>query len=390
MTDESGTSKAAVVERGPRPRLAAVEGLRGIAIVLVMISHIWVLAPTQDVLESAFGGFFRSGNFGVSVFLVMAGFFLVYSLQAEIGRTRRVDVKEAILRRWVRISAHVYALVLAMLVATALLPTDTYAPSDTARSMFRIVTYTWNWFAMDEPLFSRPDGGHLWFTSVYLQVTVALVVLAAALARRRLLLSIVLGVLIVTVTIWRQYSYVNDGEWIAFLRTTTRMDGMLWGAFLATVWPWLPKLSASAATALASIAGAGLFVLSFTATDSSYFGAAGVLMCIATAIFIYSASGAAGGPVTWLLSRRPMVALGTWSMALYIWHYPVYWAVSKQTMDWQWMPKTVVAMAIIVVCVAVAQRFVEEPSKRWLEQRRAARPEKTFEEESPSQTLRSR
>ena len=258
-----------------RERLAAVEGLRGIAIVLVVVSHVWVLWPTQGAQATAIGGLFRSGNLSVSVFLVLAGFFLVRSLlrDAEVGR---IDIKESILRRWARVSAHVYTLVLAMLVVTALDAPSTYAPSDTARSALRIVTYTWNWFAMREPLLSRPDGGHLWFTSVYLQVTVALVLLVAALVRRRLVLIVTLIGLVVAVTVWRAWSAANEGEWVAFLRTTTRMDGMLWGALLATVLPWLPRLSRQAASALLAVSAAGILLLFLTASDSTYFGAAGV------------------------------------------------------------------------------------------------------------------
>lgn len=356
-----------------RERLAAVEGLRGIAIVLVVVSHVWVLWPTQGAQATAIGGLFRSGNLSVSVFLVLAGFFLVRSLlrDAEVGR---IDIKESILRRWARVSAHVYTLVLAMLVVTALDAPSTYAPSDTARSALRIVTYTWNWFAMREPLLSRPDGGHLWFTSVYLQVTVALVLLVAALVRRRLVLIVTLIGLVVAVTVWRAWSAANEGEWVAFLRTTTRMDGMLWGALLATVLPWLPRLSRQAASALLAVSAAGILLLFLTASDSTYFGAAGVAVCLATSLFLWAATSGGGGPVATVLSRRPVVLLGTYSMALYIWHYPVFWWTSRHFEAWEPTPKIIVAMAIVVVLTWAAQRWVEDPVSAWLERRRATRP----------------
>lgn len=376
--------------RGSELRLAPIEGLRGIAMILVLVSHLWVLAPTADALASPLGGLFRSGNFGVSIFLVLGGFFLVHSLQGEIERTHRVDVKEALLRRLVRISAPVYALVLASLVATALLPASTYAPADTPQSVLRIVTYTWNWFAMESPLLSRPDAGHLWFTSVYVQVTVALILLTAALARRRVLLMIVLVALVVGVTVWRYQSYATEGAWVAFLRTTTRMDGLLWGAVLATALPWLPRLSRPAATSILSISAAGLVILGLTANDSTYFGVAGVLMCLLTAAFVYAVLNGGAGPVAWALSRSPLVALGTWSLALYIWHYPVYWAVSKQTPTWDWVPKTIVAFAIIAALVWAARRFVEEPVRKWLERRRAERPERVWTGEESTPSLRER
>ena len=183
-----------------RKSIAVVEGLRGVAIVLVVVSHLWVLWPTDTAQESALGGLFRSGNLAVSVFFVLAGYFLVASLLRDTERGR-LNIRESFLRRWARISAHVYTLVLTLLVVTALDPLAAYPPADTARSALRVVTYTWNWFAMRDPLLSRPDTGHLWFTSVYLQVTILLLLLVAALGRRRVLLIAALTLSVVLVTL---------------------------------------------------------------------------------------------------------------------------------------------------------------------------------------------
>lgn len=370
MTDPAPSIPAAAATAPAPSRWATVQSLRGIAIILVMVSHLWVLVPTEGLLASPFGGLFRSGNLGVSVFFVLAGFFLVRSLMSDRARDGRLDVKEQVLRRWARISAHVYTLVLVMLVATALDAPGTFAPSNTPRSVLRIVTYTWNWFAMREPLLSRPDAGHLWFTSVYLQVAIFLILLVAALGGRRRLLLVLVGALIVAVTIWRAWSYANEGPWVAFLRTTTRMDGMIWGALLALALPWLPKLTRTAATALLAVASAALLVLSLTATDPRYFGLPGVLICLMTALFVYAVTGGPGGVLVRLLSWAPLVVLGNYSMALYIWHYPVYWVVSRHSVGWSNVPRLITAFAIIAVLAYLAQRYVEGPVTRWLAVRR--------------------
>ena len=350
-------------------RLAPIEGLRGIAIILVVLSHGWVLWPTERLLASPFGGFFRSGNLAVSVFFVLAGYFLTRSLLSDAAGGG-VDVKESILRRWARISAHVYTLVIAMLIATSLDAPGTYAPSDTPRSALRIVTYTWNWFAMREPLLSRPDAGHLWFTSVYVQVAVFLVLLVAVLGRRRAVLAALLAGVVVAVTIWRAWSAANEGDWVAFLRTTTRMDGMMWGALLATAMPWLPRPSREASSVLLTVAAASLLVLSWTASDATYFGFAGVAICAATALFVWSVVSGGAGPVGRLLSMRTVVTLGAYSMALYIWHYPVFWSVSRHTTQWETAPKVILAFAIIALLTYTAQRWVEGPVTAWLAARR--------------------
>lgn len=350
-------------------RLAPIEGLRGVAIVLVVLSHGWVLWPTEGLLASPFAGFFRSGNLAVSIFLVLAGFFMTRSLLGD-SAAGGVDIKESMLRRWARISAHVYALVLAMLLATALDAPGTYAPADTPRSAFRIMTYTWNWFAMREPLLSRPDAGHLWFTSVYIQVAIFLVLLVAVLGRRRFVLVWVFVALVIAVTAWRAWSAGNEGDWVAFLRTTTRMDGMMWGALLATALPWLPRLTKEASTVLLSLSVVALALLSLTAKDSTYFGAAGVAICASTAVLVWAVVSGGRGPAATVLSTRPLLLLGTYSMALYIWHYPVFWSVSRHTTSWETAPKVILALAIVAALTYASQRWVEGPVSVWLAGRR--------------------
>lgn len=354
-------------------RSSTLQGLRGLAILLVMVSHAWVIWPTEDVLASPLGGFFRSGNLGVSVFFVLAGYFMVRAFLDEVDRTQAFDFMEAFFQRWVRLSAHVYTLVLAMLVAAAVLPMGFYAPSDTGRSAFRIITYTWNWFAMRQPLLSRPDAGHLWFTSVYVQVMILFIALVALLGRRRKVLVIVLAALLVAVITWRHWSYVNEGEWVAFLRTTARMDGLLWGALLAAGQQWLPRPSRKGGDALLIVGAGALLVLSFLADNPTYFGVEGTLICIATAVVIHTVMSGAHGVAGWVLSVRPLVLAGNYSMALYIWHYPVYWLVSRRFPEWAAGPKVIVSVVAIVVLAYLAQRWIEEPLGRWLRTRRTAK-----------------
>jgi peptidoglycan/LPS O-acetylase OafA/YrhL len=53
-------------------------------------------------------------------------------------------------------------------------------------------------------------------------------------------------------------------------------------------------------------------------------------------------------------------------MAIYIWHFPVFWAVARHSSDWSWQLRTVVGFAITAVAVLVAQHVVETPLQKWL------------------------
>ena len=65
-------------------RVDLYDGLRGIAIVLVVLSHGWYLWPIDWIDQHAWvRPFFRSGNSGVTIFLVAAGFLMFRSLTAR-------------------------------------------------------------------------------------------------------------------------------------------------------------------------------------------------------------------------------------------------------------------------------------------------------------------
>ena len=88
------------------------------------------------------------------------------------------------------------------------------------------------------------------------------------------------------------------------------------------------------------------------------------------ALFVFVAS-AAVGPVPRLLTAtlgvRPLVFLGSRSLGLYIWHYPVFYFVSRHVLDWHWGWRTALALALTFVCVLVSEWLVENRVQRALQ-----------------------
>ncbi|EWT02979.1 hypothetical protein N865_00630 [Intrasporangium oryzae NRRL B-24470] len=353
---------------GGRRRLAALDGLRGAAIVLVVLSHGWALWPTKGIEASPVVGLFRAGNLAVTIFFVVGGFLLTRSLLGQVDRSGTVAARTAVLRRYARISAHVYPLVVAILVVHALDDTDIYDRSSLRQSVVRILTYTWNWFLRDSPLLARPDVGHLWYVCVYLQVTVLLVILVKLLGRHRAILVALLAVATVAIALWRGWVVGHESLYSALLRTTTRMDGMVWGALLAAVLPRFRDRVARVAPGLIPLSLVGLLALALTTGhDESYFGWAGVAMNVAVVCFVAAAVTATRPTVVQRgLEVRPLVWLGNASMAIFVWHYPIFWAVTRHTATWSWFTRTIVALALTAVFVLLAQRFVERPLQAWL------------------------
>jgi peptidoglycan/LPS O-acetylase OafA/YrhL len=349
-------------------RSGALDGLRGIAILLVLLSHGWTLWPSTDLNRHGFTRtLFGSGNVAVSIFFVIGGFLATRAMLAEVERTGGLKVGVLFVRRFARLSAHVYTLLAAVLFMAVLDTTDVYPKTDTRESVVRIATYTWNGWVLDHALAARPDLGHLWYVCTDLQVFLLLLALVYLLGRRRRTLLVTLLAITVAVLVWRDHVYHVEGVYAALLRTTTRMDGMIWGAVAATALPYLQRLRPRAAT-IGLVSLVALVPLAYYANDSAgYFGVPGFLVNVATALFVTcSMLSEPRRSVTRVLGWRPVSWLGVMSLAFYIWHYPVFWAVSRHTTTWGWFPRTVVALAITTALALLAQRFVERPVQRWL------------------------
>lgn len=379
--------------RPPRPRSAALDWLRGIAILLVLLSHGWALWSTAH-LEGVppLLHVLQSGNLAVSVFLVVAGFLLTRSLigtgraDDDAGRVGTITASrpvDAVLSRLVRISAQVYVLLAAVVLVALVDPRETLTFEQTMATVVAVATYTWNWYLQTSSPIARPDLGHLWYTAVYVQVTVVLVVLVRSLRRRRLVLTLVVAALLLACTAWRAHVGDSEGAYLSLLRTTTRMDGMLWGALVALTWPWLVRARAHATT-IAGWSLLGLLALVLTIGNSmTYMGWGGVGVNVAVAAFVAATPGLADHP-RWerATSWRPLVALGRASLAVYVWHYPVFFLVARHVPDWPGAAKVALSAVVITLAVVVTTRWVEGPAAR-LTERLVRRGESRVRGEDP-------
>jgi len=344
------------------------DGVRGVATVLVVISHGWTLWPTDEInAHQGLRQLFASGDAAVSVFFVI-GAFLTTSGLLGLADSHRLRPLVAVTRRWVRLSAQTYLLLAVVLVVLIVEPSSTYPDTDTGASVLHVATYTWNWFLHSHPVQARPDLGHLWYLSVDFQVFLMTLVLVYAFRGRRLALVVTLGGLLLLCLWWRAHMYDVDPLGVT-LRTWTRADSPLVGALAAAALPWLRRLTPWAW--LLSVGGVVLLVPSFwfAADVSAYFGWAGFAVDLAAAAVVVGCS-LAEPPR--LLSRSlgsaPLTFVGRQSLGIYLWHYPVFWFLARHTFDWSWPSKTLLAAGIIGVAVYLGHRFSDVPAQRLLAQ----------------------
>lgn len=340
--------------------------------ILVVLSHGWAIAPYDDWWESGWRQVLSSGNFAVTIFFVVGGYFLVRSLLREVDRDGRINIIRELLRRVLRIAIPVYVLLAVVLGVAALQDTPDYSSESTRRSVGAIATFTWNWFLQNSMLIARPDLGHLWYVSVYMQVTVALVILVALTVRHRRVAMLLLAVSVVAMVAWSFNCVANEPIMQALLRTTTRADAMLVGALVAFALhaTSVPKRFTRWAPVLLGVGGAGTIALvTIPSTTEQYLGWHGIASMVTSAMMLVA--------ILWLPERsaitaplrvRPLVSLGHNSLSIYIWHYPLFWFVGQHGDHWRWQTSAAIALVALAVVVSISRQLIEEPVAAMIDQ----------------------
>jgi peptidoglycan/LPS O-acetylase OafA/YrhL len=319
-----------VADDPPRPAFRPdIEGLRGIAILLVVAFHAGVPA-------------LRGGFVGVDVFFVLSGFFVTALLARELDGTGEIDAQAFYAKRAMRLLPALFLVVLATLglVFTLYAPIDRTAIADMARWVsLHAGNVAFARGAVDYFYSGENPLLHTWSLAVEEQFYLAwplLLILVGVLGlaadgsmpdeaqrerlRRRLLLTIAIaGVASFVASIWltrvhqpwaffglpaRVWEFALGGVLALFLdRTGARDDGS----------------SAMQAVGLVLI---GIAVASYDRA-TAYPGVAAVLPAGGAALLLVGGNQAPGGIVSRGLSSPALRWLGRLSYAWYLWHWPL-------------------------------------------------------------------
>ena len=362
-------SSAAATPVSTPARVDVFDGLRGIAIVLVVLSHGWTIWPSSYTLSHRpLSTLFASGNFAVSIFFAVGMFVatlgLIRKAQSPAGLHPLVET----LRRYVRLTGQVGFLLVVLVLVTVFDDTDPNTDQGTRSSILRVLTYTWNWYLQKDAYDARADLGHLWYLSVYLQAFVLIAVVVWLLRRRPAWLVVVLATLLVGYEVWTAHVYATEGIYQALLRTSVRIDAPLTGALAAASLPFLSRLRPYAGW-LCAVSVLALVPLAYLTTpNAGYFGWPGYLTDAALFGFVVGAVlGPVPRPVAAPLGFAPLAFLGSRSLGLYIWHYPVFYFVSRHHVDWHWGWRAALAIGLMLACVIVSERLVENRVQRALQ-----------------------
>lgn len=351
---------APLARTGARPKIAhepALDGLRGVALVLVVLFH---------------GGVgVVGGALGVDVFLVLSGYLITALLLAERDGTGTVDLPAFWGRRLRRLLPAVLVLVTVVAVHGAV----TDAPSTLRLDALSTLGWWSNWrFAGAEAgyfdAFAAPSPlRHTWSLAVEEQwylVWPPLLALLLAWTRRRSasLLAVVAGLTLASAAVMAAFSDDVDR---AHFGTDTRAQGLLAGAALAVAlrrWPvstWRPPLvrGGVAAGVLGAVVLAWL-ALRVPGTDLFLY-RGGHLLAAAASVALVAAALVPAGIVRSTLAWRPLQAVGRRSYGAYLWHWPLFvWITPESTGLDRW-PLLAVRCAATAAATVASWHAVERP-----------------------------
>ena len=340
-----------------------IEGLRAVAVTLVVLSHL--------------GLGFPGGYVGVDVFFVISGFIITRQLGAGIHRADRMSFREFYARRARRILPAATVVIVGTVLACWIWESPLLAKSSASDGLFSALSaINWRLAVNGTDYFqaSSPPSPfqHFWSLSVEEQFYAAwplliLVIGASAgnrYGRRKSLIWALLMVMAASLTLTIRMTALSP-SW-AYFGTQTRAWELAFGALLAVTvdcWTRMPPALASQMSWL----GLGMITLSAVTYGSStpYPGSAVVLPVVGAAFVIAGGSPGWSRSAEFLLGRRPVQFLGRTSYSWYLVHWPALVIAplaighALTTAD-----KCLVLLGSLALAVLMFYT-VEQPARRW-------------------------
>lgn len=338
-----------------REHVASLDGLRGIAVAAVVGYH---LRP-----EWVPGGFL-----GVDLFFVLSGYLITSLLLEEHHREGRVDLLAFAGRRLRRLLPAVLVVVVA--VATYLSAVDAPAELDRARRHgLGTLGYVANWvFIADGDSYFADFAGpsyfrHMWSLAIeeqfYLLWPVVFWLTLRSTGRRGLFVAAA-GIATASI-VWMAVVYDPVDASRAYFGTDTRIFQPLLGALAALALPLRGEKPAGSGrvAALGGVVWLGALLL-VDDTWSGYYRGGAAALSLAVVLLVIGASTA--GPLARVLAFRPLVALGSISYGVYLWHWPILLILRREGWSGAALDVAVVVATLGVSVVSLA--LIETPVRR--------------------------
>jgi len=323
--------------------IPALDGLRGVAILLVITHH--QLVPVS----------LNAGFLGVDLFFVLSGFLITTLLLRESDATKSISLKNFYARRVLRLAPALVIYLTVALVVTYGLHPELFAQQ--LRLVGWSLAYLTNWRMALGWDSSLDPTAIIWSLSIEEQFYLLwppILVLAFFFKIKRTQIAIALALLIIGIAVHRS-TLLSSGADLnrLYYGTDTRADAPLVGCLIALMMPSVRLGARSKATLnFAAVVSAGMLVYwiaTLTFTDRFLYRGGYTLVACATGVLIWSI---AASPTTFIakaLSLYPLRWFGLISYGLYLWHW-----LLLRTVSFYWLAGAFDAWARCVAAILTA------------------------------------
>ncbi len=382
-TGAAGTSAA--VGAGPRLNLGgqipALDGVRGLAILMVLVLHfVGNMIPTNRV-EHVIVGVTNYGSYGVDLFFILSGF-LITGILFD-ARNEPNYFRNFYMRRILRIFPLFYGVLVLVFIVAPLIPIFQGKTLD-----YLLDRQTWAWlYGVNIYIAIQGDWSfsyleHLWSLCVeeHFYFVWPLVVLLLARWPRMLIaasLAIALGAMLARVT----GSLMGLSWWTTYVLTPFRLDGLALGAFLAVMMRQTggPERLVRALPRVVVVAG-GLLLISFIWTRLvSRHGLelvlpvrAALIQILLACLLVWALVAPQWSATSRFFGNRSLMFLGTYSYGLYVYHHFISYYLTTNRTELQlaqWLGSHGAAVALQATLGAAASLALAYLSYEFFEKR---------------------
>ena len=332
-------------------RIASLDGLRALSIVLVMIGHLFGRSGT--VVDGRAQLFSRVAHFGVIVFFVISGFLITTLLLDERARTGTTDLTAFYVRRALRIVPPLLLFLTGVLIGGHL-GWFSLTNSDVVHAL----TYTTNYQVA--PSWTL---GHLWSLSVEEQFYLLWPLLFVRLSARRAVTPALAMFVAAPLVRALMHVMISNSKYRDLPVFPAVADAIAAGCLMALLRPrllaWQPYVRFTGSPALALLLVPVVVVDTFDGyTLVNLFGAP--LVLVAVTVLMEACTRMRATPVGALLNWRPVAFIGTISYSLYLWQQP--FLNPQAHAFFNVLP---VNIMLVLSCALVSYYLVELPLMAW-------------------------
>ena len=353
-------------ERNLPAHVVGLDGVRGVAVLLVFISHFhWILSPDPFLTKVTPWHFinrtFEAGFMGVDIFFVLSGFLITSLLMKDRSTNQKNLFKRFYRRRALRLLPALYAL----LIADFFVSRWENFPGDIQwRTTWHALLFLNNWNIVNNFGEAQNDLGHLWSLGIeeqfYLIWPLTIWLLAKLKIPSKMMIPLILFASLVVMV--HRTSLWNDGtSWIIlYIRTDTRLDSLLIGAMFAYVYRHF-QVPSKILNSVATLSFLGLVYIKYVLDKSPFIFEMGWTIIALLAGFIILSVAEGVFFIQKVFTWRPLTMIGKVSYGLYLWHMPIFVLFGRHVTSGSRPLRLLIGIILASVVTSLSWFFIEKP-----------------------------